>query len=169
MVSLELKFCDNGNTFLKHFHFIFLCLFYRKEHLDEYKESCINDWTEVATESDMTLSNFYLGRIASFTTRFCQSKKNMPFCGELLFQYVLLATLRDALKAETMGVVLRSRFHNQHFKLKALHEELEASRLMDKSYIEPIINRYVKIQWNLNLRYLISVAMGKYFQFIRNV
>ena len=112
----------------------------KKEHIDEYKQSCINDWGEIATESDMNLINFQLGKVASATSRFCASRENMNFCGELLFQYVLISTQRDALRSDLIFVLLNSEFHNKDFKVKAVMEEMKTSREMDRSYLEPILN-----------------------------
>ena len=56
--------------------------------------------------------NFQMGRIGAFLQRFCASKDNMEFCGELLFQYALLATLRNSVSYQTIRLDLIYELNN---------------------------------------------------------
>ena len=110
----------------------------KKEHLDLYSKSCIKDWTDIAIESDMEQVNFQMGRVGAFMQRFCASRDNMEFCGQLLFQYVMLASLRNSVRLATFTVVHRSTFDNQPFKYGGLVSEYKKTLEFDKSILAPV-------------------------------
>ena len=70
----------------------------KMEHVNLYKDTCVLSWTDLASEADMNEVNLQFGRIGSYMQRFCANKKNMNFCGQLVFQYVLMASLRDMVR-----------------------------------------------------------------------
>ena len=80
-----------------------------------------------------------MGRLGHFTQRFCQSKANMAFCGQLLIQYAMLSALRNRVRGQTLDVVSRSRYFNQPFKAQGLIEEHLITIDMDRSYLESIV------------------------------
>ena len=71
-----------------------LTLAMKKNHLDYYATACIDRWSEIANVADLQHVNFQMGRLASYTKRFCISASNIPFCKELIYQYILLATVK---------------------------------------------------------------------------
>ena len=90
------------------------------KNLCRFLTACINDWTEIAFESDLDAVSRAMGRLGHFTQRFCLSKTNLPFCGQLLLQYTMLAALRNRVRGLTMEIVGKSVYFNQPFKAGGL-------------------------------------------------
>merc|ERR1711990_788118 len=112
----------------------------KKEHLNLYQDSCINQWPEISVESDMNQINFQMGRIGAFLQRFCQSKDNMEFCGRLLLEYSLLATLRNTVRTATLYVVERSGFHNKEYKRGGLIKEHYKTLELDRNILQEVVS-----------------------------
>ena len=74
-----------------------------------YKDTCVMAWTDIATETDMQSVNLQFGRIGSYMQRFCGNKANMNFCGQLVYQYVLMAAERDMVR------ISKIKFQCSHF------------------------------------------------------
>ena len=119
----------------------------KQEHLDQYRSACINDWTEIAIESDMDRVTSQMARIASFMRKFCQSEANLLFCGTLMFQYAMMASFRTSVRGATMSVVQQSQYFNQPFKAEGLAKELETELALDRSYLEPMVTIYDPENW----------------------
>ena len=141
----------------------------KKDHLEQYRSSCILDWVEIAFESDLQHITKSLGKVSSFMTwypnthsfqmityvysfyRYCFSRKNIPFCGDMIFQYVMLANLRNAVKAETILIVRNSNIHNGRNKLNGLLAEYHTELNNDKKLLTKILQAYDQKDpdWNL--------------------
>jgi len=114
----------------------------KKIHLEEYRFSCILGWIEIALESDMQHITRSLGRVSSFMTWYCYSRKNIPFCGEMVFQYVMLSNLRNAARAETINIVSNSDIHNARNKLNGLLAEYRTVLDLDKQLLKNVLQSY---------------------------
>merc|ERR1719507_239524 len=98
------------------------------EHINVYKDTCVMAWTDISTEINMQEVNLQFGRIGSYIQRFCANKKRMEFCGQLVYQYVLMATLRDMVRTTTFAIVYRSNFANHDVKYGALIKDYKKSQ-----------------------------------------
>ena len=86
---------ENYYNIMDDIHGVNSALKIKMEHINLYKDTCVMAWTDIATESDMQDVNLQFGRIGSYMQRFCGNKENMNFCGQLVYQYVLMAAERD--------------------------------------------------------------------------
>lgn len=109
------------------------------KHMQSYKHTCILDWSDIAGEASLEEAVVKLGRLASFARRFCSSMGNLAFCGSLIYQYILLAILRQRVQAETIDIVRRSAFHNNHIKVRGLNAEFQAAQDMDWNLLQDIL------------------------------
>eukprot|EP00092_Neocalanus_flemingeri_P085594 GFUD01107708.1.p1 GENE.GFUD01107708.1~~GFUD01107708.1.p1 ORF type:complete len:550 (+),score=129.84 GFUD01107708.1:1517-3166(+) len=114
----------------------------KKIHLEEYRFSCILDWIEIALESDLQHITRSLGKVSSFMTWYCYSRKNIPFCGEMIFQYVMLSNLRNAVRAETINIVSNSDIHNGRNKQRGLIAEYRIDLDHDKELLERVLQAF---------------------------
>ena len=108
-------------------------------HMQSYKHTCILDWGDIAIEASLEDVFAKMGRVGSFARRFCSLMGNLQFCGNLIYQYVLLAILRQRVHAETIDIVRRSAFHNNHIKVKGLHAEFLAAQDADWNLLQDIL------------------------------
>ena len=99
---------------------IYYVLSIKKSHLEKYASACIQDWGELANTADLQHVNFQMGRLASYTKRFCLSVNNLSFCKELIFQYILLSIMKSSVIMGTIAIVHQSKYPNHEFKLEAL-------------------------------------------------
>ena len=88
-------FIENYNQMIDDIHGVNSALKIKMEHINLYKDTCLFSWTDIATEADTQQVNLQFGRIGSYMSRFCASRPNIEYCGELVFQYVIMASLRD--------------------------------------------------------------------------
>ena len=130
---------ENYNQILDDIHGVNSALKIKSEHINLYRDTCVTAWTDIATEVDMQDVNLQFGRIGSFMQRFCANKKNMDFCGQLLYQYVLMATQRDMTRTAAFAIAYRSNFDNHEVKYGALVNEFKKAQEMDKAIFEPIV------------------------------
>ena len=86
---------ENYYQMMDDIHGVNSALKIKMEHINLYKDTCLLSWTDIATETDMQQVNLQFGRIGSYMSRFCANRPNTEYCGELIFQYVLMASLRD--------------------------------------------------------------------------
>lgn len=86
---------ENYFQMMDDIHGVNTALKMKKEHINLYKDTCILSWTDISNEMDMQEVNSQFGRIGSYMSRFCANRPNIGYCGELIFQYVLMASLRD--------------------------------------------------------------------------
>ena len=114
----------------------------KKIHLEEYRFSCILGWIEIALESDMQHITRSLGRVSSFMTWYCYSRKYIPFCGQMVFQYVMVSNLRNAVRADTINIVSNSDIHNARNKQKGLLAEYRTDLDLDKQLFKKILQAY---------------------------
>ena len=91
-------FTENYRQMIDYIHGVNTALKMKMEHINKYKETCVESWTDISTETDMQEVNLQFGRIGSYMQRYCASRPNMMYCGELLYQYVLMASLRDMVR-----------------------------------------------------------------------
>ena len=110
----------------------------KKIHLEEYRFSCILNWIEIALESDMQHITRAVGKVGSFMTWYCYSRRNIAFCGDMIFQYVLLVNVRNSVRGETINVVANSNIHNQHNKLSGLLAEYHTDLATDKELLKKV-------------------------------
>ena len=106
---------------------IYYAISIKKQHLDRYSNACIQNWGEVANTADLQHVNFQMGRLAAYTKRFCLSVSNLPFCKELIFQYMLLSILKHSVLNGVITLVFQSKYPNHEYKLEALNGEQKAS------------------------------------------
>ena len=106
---------------------IYYAISIKKQHLDRYSNACIQNWGEVANTADLQHVNFQMGRLAAYTKRFCLSVSNLPFCKELLFQYMLLSILKHSVSLGVATLVFQSKYPNHEYKLEALNGEQKTS------------------------------------------
>ena len=106
---------------------IYYAISIKKQHLDRYSNACIQNWGEVANTADLQHVNFQMGRLAAYTKRFCLSVSNLPFCKELIFQYMLLSILKHSVLNGVVTLVFQSKYPNHEYKLEALNGEQKAS------------------------------------------
>ena len=109
------------------------------KHLQNYKKTCILDWPDIAGEASLEEAVVKLGRVGSFARRFCSSLGNLEFCGILIYQYILLAILRQRVQAEAIDIVRRSAFNNNHIKVRGLTAEFQAAQDMDWNLMQDIL------------------------------
>ena len=86
---------ENYFKIMDDIHGVILALKIKMEHINLYKDTCILSWADISSEMDMEQVNMQFGRIGSYMSRFCASRPNTEYCGELIYQYVLMASLRD--------------------------------------------------------------------------
>ena len=111
----------------------------KRTHIEMYSHACISEWAEISLESDMRDVDYHMGRVASFSLRFCRFKNNMQLCGMIYLQYITLAILRDSLRMASMTVVRNARYFNQQYKLKGLTAEFKKAMELDKTYLQPLL------------------------------
>jgi len=119
---------------------IYYAISIKKQHLDRYSNACIQNWGEVANTADLQHVNFQMGRLAAYTKRFCLSVSNLPFCKELLYQYMLLSILKHSVLNGVIALVFQSKYPNHEYKLEALNGEQKASLQYDRSHLMQIFN-----------------------------
>ena len=112
--------CLQKNNFGHTMQGIYYVLSIKKSHLEKYASACIQDWGELANTADLQHVNFQMGRLASYTKRFCLSINNLSFCKELIFQYILLSIMKSSVIMGTIAIVHQSKYPNHEFKLEAL-------------------------------------------------
>jgi len=117
-----------------------LTLKVKKRHIEEHRDSCINNWSEISVEADLQKVVFQMGKLASLTNTFCYSRPNLDFCGRLIFLYTTLAISRNYVLADTIALIRRSEFPNQEYKLNGLLAELEVMMQGDKEFLKPLVN-----------------------------
>ena len=81
-------------------------------------------------------------RIIILFIRYCYSRKNIPFCGDMVFQYVMLANLRNSVRAETVNIVRNSDIHNGRNKLNGLLAEYRSELDHDRELLSRVLQAY---------------------------
>ena len=96
---------------------IMFALSIKKDHLNHYAGACIQSWSEISNTADLQHVNFQMGRLASYTNRFCISVSNLPFCKELMYQYMLLSIMKSSVIMGTIAIVHESKYPNHEYKV----------------------------------------------------
>ena len=92
-----------------------------------------------------------LGKVSSFMTWYCYSRKNIPFCGDMVFQYVMLANFRNSVRAETINIVSNSDIHNGRNKLNGVLAEYRTELDFDKELLKKVLQAFDQedLEWKL--------------------
>ena len=138
--------CLQKNKFGHTMQGITFALYIKNDRLKHYAGHCIQSWSEIANTADLQHVNFQMGRLASHTNRFCISVSNLPFCKELLYQYMLLSVMKSSVIMATIAIVHESKYPNHEYKVEALVTEQRKSLEYDRSSLTSVFSTNVELE-----------------------